>query len=267
MREDYFQGSRLSATWRRATRQIDRKKTFTDNFIPIKILNKKPGKKGVVSFSLFGEGKGERFWKGLVEPIIDNSREINEILPGWIIRVYISSSLPDKVFNVLLSSDCELIVMKPAPNQEPFTGLLWRFLVADEDVPFLVCDADMRLSDDSIKLNNLKDVPEWLSSGKPFFRRKGFPSNIMWPICAGGWGGRPKNGKPAIPNIRNLLERYRHDWFGCDEAFLTQEMWPVFKKEGYYTSYSLAEKIFWVILLVLIVLVIARRLQLNLKKL
>ena len=257
MKEQYFSGSRLNATWRRLTRQIDERENPSNNFVPIRTINEHPKKEGIISTSLFGEGTDKRFWDGLVKPILDAATEIEEILPGWVIRIYISSSLPQKIFHALVSKGCELVVMSPSSKQQLYSGLLWRFLVASEDVPFLVCDADMRPNDSSNNLNDLRHVPDWLQSGKTFFRRKCFPTGMLWPICAGGWGGKPKNsGEPAIPDIKDRMEKYSHNWFGCDEAFLTKEIWPLFRKEGYYTSYSSAEKITWVVMALLVILVI-----------
>jgi hypothetical protein len=256
MKELYFNGSRARSVWSRLTRQTDDRENPADDFASCRTINEQPEREGIISMTLFGKGEGERFWKGLVEPILASAEKIKEILPGWIIRVYISSSLPQKVSDALVAAGCELVVMNPN-SKHPYNGLLWRFLAASESVPFVVCDADMRLSDDSPTLNDLRHIPTWLRSDKTFFRRKSFPTNILWPICAGGWGGRPKkNGEPVIPDIKDRLERYNHDWFGCDEAFLTKEVWPLFKKEGYYTSYSLSEKITWVPLALLVVLII-----------
>ena len=139
--------------------------------------------------------------------------------------------------------------------QQPFNGLLWRFLVASENLPFLVCDADMLIDEQNWFISDFSKVQKWLESDKTFFRRKVFLINMAWPISAGTWGGKPtKDGNAAIPDIKNRLENYNHDWFGSDEAFLAKEVWPLFKKEGYFTDLSKNEKIFYIFLGCLIVI-------------
>jgi hypothetical protein len=255
-KENYYNGSRIASVWYRLTKYIQPKEYYSSDFTPIETINPSKDKKGIVSFTLFGDEKSDRFWSYLVEPLLTNSRQISRILPGWGLRVYISSSLSSEVYDVLVDADYELVVMNENPKY-PFIGLLWRFLVANENLPFLVCDADMLLDDNSWLLTNLNQVSDWLESDKTFFRRKNFPGNMLWPICAGGWGGRPtKDGRAAIPDIKDRLEKYNYNWFGSDESFLYKEVWPLFKKETYYTSYSVAEKGFWVVSVLIIVGVI-----------
>ena len=76
-------------------------------------------------------------------------------------------------------------------------------------------------------------------------------------LAAGAWGGKPKkNGTAPIPDIKERLEKYSHDWFGCDEAFLNKEVWPLFKKEGYYDIPHTGEKVLYISLIVVLILVI-----------
>lgn len=257
-REGYYNGNRASCTWRRITRYLEPSSSHSTSLDPISIINPNKNKKGIVSFTLFGNGKSERFWTELVEPLLVNAQKINDVLPGWGLRVYISSSLPKRVHEELAKSGYELMVMEEDPKQ-PYKGLLWRFLVAGEKLPFIICDADMLLDTTQLNLNGLQDVPKWLESDKTFFRRKLFPMNLLWPISAGSWGGKTRaNGDAAIPDIKDRIGKYNYDWFGSDESFLSKEAWPLFEKEGYYNSYSkieIASVILAVIILVIFLIV------------
>ena len=254
-REAYYKGDRFSPTWRRFTRYLELSGN-TSHMKPLEIVNPYKDDVGIVSFTLFGDSTTDRFWPRLVEPLLRNAHVAKKVLPGWGLRVYLSSSLPDKVGNALRDAGFELVIMREDPEQ-PYRGLLWRFLVAAEKKPFIVCDADMLLNEQSLHLNGLQHVPDWLSSDKTFFRRKMFPTNFLWPISAGSWGGKPgKNGRAAIPDIKERIEKYKHNWFGSDESFLAKEVWPLFQKEGYYTSYSTVEILFWILLVIVSLLVV-----------
>ena len=252
--ESYYNGSRLGMSWRKFIGYIKRKKINHDNFSPITTINLKPSKKGIISISLFGNDKSDRFWPGLVEPILQTRKTIDGFLPGWVVRVYISSKISQKVYQALLDADCELVVMRDNPS-EPFVGLLWRFLVAKEEIPFLVFDAD---ADYTWHLGEREK--NWLNSDKPFIRRRlYFVIVVLFTgnLAAGSWGGKPKkDGTAPIPDIKERLEKYSHDWFGCDEAFLNKEVWPLFKKEGYYDIWRSGEKVLYISLIVVLILVI-----------
>ena len=252
-RESYYNGSRVTASWRRLIRYIKEKKVKTDTFSPITTLNINPSKKGIISISLFGDDTSDRFYPGLVEPIIKIGKKFHEFLPGWVVRVYISSSISQKIYQTLLDVDCELVVMRDNPS-EPFIGLLWRFLVAKEKLPFIVTDAD--IDPTSYTFHQAEIDKNWLTTEKPFIRLR-TTSTFLWPLAAGMWGGKPKkDGTAPIPDIKERLEKYSHDWFGCDEAFLTKEVWPLFKKEGYYDVYSTFEKVLYVSIIVILISII-----------
>ena len=77
------------------------------------------------------------------------------------------------------------------------------------------------------------------------------------------WGSKPtKENKVLIPNIKNVMENYQHNWFGTDEAFLKKEVWPLFVKEGYYDVTNklniIIKVLFIVILLSILIFIIIR---------
>lgn len=267
--EGYYNKSRVSSLIRRMTGKLDPVYRRRDNFRVSKILNKASEPKGVCSFCLFGDASKSRFWPGLVQPLLDNAQTSRNFLPpDWILRVYLSSSLPKKVQTALTSAGYEVYVMNPNP-MSPYAGLLWRFLPAGETLPFLVSDADMLLGEKNLINPGVKDnLAKWLASDKPFFRRKTiintFTLNSI-PISAGMWGAKPtRYGRPPVPGIGELMESYELDWFGCDESFLKHEVWPLFKKHGHFTAGNAVETIVLVVaLLVLgvIIVILYRRRQ------
>ena len=80
--ESYYNGSRLGMSWRKFIGYIKRKKINHDNFSPITTLNLSPSKKGIISISLFGDDKSDRFWSGLVEPILQTRKKYRWISSG-----------------------------------------------------------------------------------------------------------------------------------------------------------------------------------------
>ena len=210
----------------------------TYNFEVISKINENPNSKGICSTSLFGDMNNIILYNRLVIPLIYNAKIINNILPGWCLRVYLSSNISPNIRNELIKNNCEIYIMNDDSNNK-FVGTLWRFLCASESKPFIVCDADMRFDEKCVAYNSLnkKDVEKWLCSDKLFFRRKLGIINKFIPISAGMWGGKPdKNGNPPLPKIKEQMEKYEHNWFGTDESFLNKEVWPTFKKSNYTVS-------------------------------
>jgi len=227
-----------------------------NNFTPLYII-KNPlynyqSISGIISYSLFG--KVNNNWKkGLLEPLLLNCNKIKTFLPNWLIRIYISSNIDDSIKKQLFLSGAELYVMKEN-NNNFWQGLLWRFLVAEENKTFIISDADS-----IINLKTINKINYWQKSNKKFFRIATL-HNFFIPINAGNWGGKSINNKPVIPNIKTKMAKYNTNWFGSDEAFLSKEIWPSFIKEGYYEGSPLLSKskiiIIIILFFILIILVI-----------
>ncbi len=236
----------------------------TDSFNVIYKINEQPNSKGICSTCLFGDAKDKIFYNRLVVPLLYNAKNIHIILPGWCLRVYLSTKIPLYIKNELINNNCEIYMMNEDPNHI-YAGTLWRFLCASEPKPFIVCDADLMLHESHFlhKSINKHDINDWLKSDKIFFRIKVGVINNFVPITAGKWGGRPyKNGKPPFPDIKEKMEKYNHNWFGTDEAFLHKEVWPDFKKSNYTVSNNieivLCSIILWIII-VIIYLIICKK--------
>jgi hypothetical protein len=209
-------------------------------------LNEHDVKKGIISISLFGKLNDPVLYTKYIEPLLENARDIKNYLPGWYLRIYLAPSVrqlvtttgvPKTILQTFLDYDCEVFVMEHDPKD--FEASMWRFLPAGEDVTFICMDADFKLEEPG--LNNFQsfrdNIAKWLCSGKKFFQRAFRHINVFIPISAGMWGG---TGKP-IPDIREKIEKYCANWFGCDEAFLTKEVYPLFQSCGVYRAGARAE--------------------------
>ena len=247
-KEDYYTGPRTMSTWWRKINGIipSRRNNNTDSFKVLYILNHQPRSAGIVSYSLFGDSKVERFRKHLLEPLLSNSKKLKENLPLWSSRIYISLNIHENIKNELVNAGYELFVMPPPYSGE---GYAWRFLAGSENKPVVFHDADMLFTSNTFKVIN-----NWLNTNKPFLRRKLTTDNYFFvPISAGCWGIKPLNNKSSpLSDIKSLLDNYIFESFGSDEAFLTKEVWPIMKKEGYYSTEES-----WILILIVILSAIA----------
>jgi hypothetical protein len=228
------------------------------DFTVISKLNEQPNSNGIFSISLFGNVEDKKIYKKYVEPILYNAKIIDTICPGWCIRVYLSSLIPNYIVDELVKHNCEVYIMKEDENNK-FSGTLWRFLCASETKPFIICDSDMKFDENTYDHSSIKkkDIDEWLNSDKTFFRRRLGLINNFIPISAGMWGGKPtKEGKPPIPKIKKQMEKYKHDWFGTDECFLSKELYNDFKKSNYTVTNSIENNFQLTIYLIILLLVI-----------
>ncbi len=215
-------------------------------------LNQQPHSKGTVASCLFGDITKHGFEKRYVLPFLNNCKLVHQELPGWCMRVYVSPSLSPDLITKLIENGCEVYVM--SQNSKGYIGTMWRFLPASEKKPFVTHDADMLLDKTNFIVPNLsKNIDKWLKTDKTFFQRTLGVINHNIPISAGMWGAKPtKEGFAPIPDIQERLEKYNDTLFGCDEAFLTREVWPLFKRKTYYrvrNGLDIAFVVYWWILL------------------
>ena len=107
------------------------------NFEIISILNRKENSIGIISISLFGDSNEKKFYTDLIQPILDNAKILNIYLPGWSIRVYLSTRISKEIRQKLLDDDIEIYLMNEDPVNNKYAGLLWRFLPASENKQFI----------------------------------------------------------------------------------------------------------------------------------
>jgi hypothetical protein len=211
-------------------------------------LNIQPDITGIFSTSLFGNPNDEKFRKRYIEPLLLNSHKIKEKLPEWTYRVYLAPNFSQTDIEKLINAGYEVFIMNNKPKG--YEGTCWRFLAASDSKPFFCVD-----SDDDLDIHPIEYLQPWLESNdKTFIRRvivSNFLSKVLIPIQGGCWGGKGN----SIPDIKELLEKYDLTKFGSDEAFLTKEIWPKFKKEGFYKVPSKNEG-FWFSVIILGVLIV-----------
>ncbi len=96
-----------------------------------------------------------------------------------------------------------------------------------------------------------EEIKEWMASGKPFglFNRNKF----LLPMTAGTWGARAGE----LLDIQEKLDQYCEHWFGFDEAFLYQEIWPQVEARGYWEAPGISWRaLFFGLLCTIIVLAV-----------
>jgi len=147
---------------------------------------------------------------------------VKKHLPNWRFRIYINPSIAKEISSELVDMGVEVFVMNG--DSVGHRGSMWRYLPASEELPFIAIDLD-----DTFSLQQSKYVKSWLSSDSDFII---FPRIKMFlPIVGKRWGSRRR----AIPNIQTLINEYSHSWFGTDEAFLQEVIWPIVREKGYWS--------------------------------
>lgn len=188
--------------------------------------------KHVVSMSLFTFGGPSETYQpkqfsAYAIGIAQNLLTLSQVLPGWIIRVFVSNDAPPGVVKMLKVLNCEVVVMpSPAPNY--VFAMTWRFLVADDgDVArFLVRDADSRVSTKDRQI-----IERWTSDRTPVCIARDHPSHRR-PIMGGTWGGTRDFRRAAnLTTVRSSLETSLREkgtqWarYSMDQNWLKSVVW------------------------------------------
>lgn len=181
-------------------------------------IGERQDSEGVFSYCLYGNY--QRYTPNLIYSL----DVIKERCPTWQARVYAGPDIPIEIKRTILHKGAHLVIMGPSPPLG-HEAALWRFLPLREKKSFLSLDADDRLSE---KFITAKD--RWLKSGQPFCTL--CPGTFFLPFTAGTWGARGG----LVPDIQERIEKYCEHWYGFDEAFLRQEIWPIAKKVGCWYS-------------------------------
>lgn len=200
-------------------------------------------REGIVSFSLYG--KFDRYWPSLRNQL----KDIPHQLPTWQCVVHVPIDVPGEVRDEVLELGAELVILKGNDTISGeilgHEGALWRFIPAQQTLPFITLDAD---DDFDPKLPNR--IQKWLKSGRQFFIFS--PINAWIPMMAGRWGARgmpreqaeerfdlrnEEDLEPPVPDMLERMNSYCENWFGFDEAFLKKEIWPLAKRNHYRTMH------------------------------
>ena len=211
---------------------------------------------GVLTTCLYGYDTKPTFKTRYIDNLIKSVKYAKVALPIWSYRVYIDPGLSTSTIDLLKNTGCELYIMKyPSKGH---LGSLWRFLPACENLPFICLDADDGNFDEpnprylyDPKLTTY--INKWLDSDKVFFQKTQFIYNLIYlpPITAKNWGGKAN----CIPNIQELINQQCAKWYGTDEAFLTQYVWPLFKQQGYYHTPRNGMEIAFIIFLIILMVI------------
>lgn len=197
-------------------------------------------REGILSYSLYGN------YNKYSPTLLQSVERASRLLPNWQVRVYTAIDIPEGIKTSLVNKGAEVIVMGP---KKPLghEAATWRFLAAEEDIPFYCLDADDLFDDQTAG-----QIQAWLKSRLLF-------CSTHWvifalPMTANAWGARPG----SIPDIRQRLARYCEHGYGFDEAFLKKEVWPIAEEKGCWIPTWIRLDIllpfFWVILIVLMII-------------
>jgi hypothetical protein len=129
--------------------------------------------KRVISFSVYGTD--EKYTIG----ILKNLELVNQIYPGWTVRIHYNSTVPEQIIKLCEYENVELY------NMENYNipGMFWRFIPQEGVERFISRDADSRLS-----MREKYAVDEWITSDKSFHIMRDHPHHDAVPVYGGMFG-------------------------------------------------------------------------------
>ena len=173
---------------------------------------------GYVSYTLFGD------YNKYAPTLYKSLENISKYLPRWVGIVYVAIDIPKNVLKNLRKLNATVVVM--GPNKPlGYEASLWRFLPAKGNKPFVSLDAD-----DLFTSEIAGDISMWIDSDKPFCILN--QHNFALPMTAGTWGSR----WCSVPDMKERMDKYCEHWFGFDESFLYNEIWPIVRQKGYWLT-------------------------------
>lgn len=178
----------------------------------------------VIAFSLWGSN--ERYLVGAER----NAMAVPLIYEGWCARFYLDDSVPVPVRERLIHLGADLV--RVPPPKTAFSGLFWRFLVADDPGVdrYLVRDADS-----IVNVQERVAVDEWIVSGRHFHVMRDFWTHTGL-MFAGLWGGVRGALPPLAPQIAAFLAREatrdarEYPERTLDQRFLREVVWPIVRQ-------------------------------------
>ena len=188
--------------------------------------------KKVISFSLWANNR--LYCLGAIA----NAKLAKTLFPGWTCRFYTADDVPKRVVQDLRDLGAEIV---PKPTSIGFTGLFWRFEVADDpDVErFIVRDCDSRLTPRDAVM-----VREWEASGLPAHIIRDCESHCAWML--GATWGMVNSFLPSIDksmldlilefwedyhngNVEHGFESDRGRLYGVDQEMLSRKLYPLIR--------------------------------------
>jgi len=179
-------------------------------------------RRNVVAFSLWGTDR--RYLVGAER----NAVAVPLIYEGWRARFYLDDSVPVTLRERLLDLGADLVLM-PRPKRA-FSGLFWRFLVADD------VEVDRYLIRDADSIVNVREriaVDDWIASGRQFHVMRDFWTHTGL-ILAGLWGGvrgaLPPIGPQIVAFLNDLDCAREYPERTLDQRFLREFIWPIVRQ-------------------------------------
>ena len=164
----------------------------------------------IISFSLWGTR--DIYLHGALV----NAEQTAKYFPGWSVRVYHDSSVPQETLNALSKwAHVKLILVTDGSY-----GMFWRFRPMFEDVIVIVRDFDSRIT-----WRDVRCVDEWLATDKKLHVIRDHQEHYNVPVPGGLCGFRgPLNAQLAA--FARLYEGTHQ--YNMDQIFLARHLWPMY---------------------------------------
>ena len=171
----------------------------------------------LVSFSLYGTD--QKYFRGAIM----NGYLVQELYPGWVMRVYCTDDADKKTITKLKRLGCQIEYMGVSHDQ---SGMLWRFLPAWEPGVERVIFRD---TDSRITPREVAAVNAWVKSGKVAHVMQDHHHHGRLPICGGMWGVVGE----FLPNMTHLWARFMSDMQRrvTDMKLMKAHVWPHIKHD------------------------------------
>ncbi|MNQ70124.1 hypothetical protein D3C85_847490 [compost metagenome] len=176
------------------------------------------GGRDLFAFSLYGDSP--RY----CETAILNVEAAQRLLPGWVCRFYVDTSVPAAVLDRLRAGGAEVVPVDEEAHR-CIPGLMWRFLALENRD---VRRVSFRDADSLIGERECEPIGQWLASERLFHvMRDGYTHSEL--ILAGMWGA------VAWP-LRDIRQRMLAYLAGgghpthVDQHFLREKIWPLAKQ-------------------------------------
>ncbi len=190
----------------------------------------------IISLSLYGN-------KPIyISNLLINALIVNQIYPGWVLRVYHDPSVNQNILEYLRELGVQLYLCEEDGDENYWISrcMFWRFRVMDdpEVENFLIRDADSILGD-----REYQCVIQWLASDFGIHAIHDHRSHLTCPILGGMWGGKTKYTRPY-----GFSEQY-DQWYqkfdpnrkrtSMDQLFIKFIMLPQFIKDQAIISFGM----------------------------
>ena len=146
------------------------------------------------------------------------------------------NSTSDEFITKMLGLGCEIAYVDNGLDAVGLDATFWRFMVAGEQmqpgerIRYLVRDADW--------LANAAEtfsIGEWIASKHQYHRLQLL--TCIGPLMGGLWAGSHE-GAGSFGDIKDMIEKYPYRYYyGDDEAFLRDMMWPKMAYSGSVTTH------------------------------